>query len=182
MGRAERVRLRRWTSAAALLALLILSAVGCGRTGMEHGSSHDHAAHEAATEQRDEVAERGRDVMPFDLERTTHRFQQLPDGGKQSVVADDARDRRQVALIRAHLREEAARFRRGDFADPTRIHGERMPGLAALRVGAGRIVVRHEHEPLGASLRYTTTEPRLVTALHAWFRAQVRDHGPHAEG
>ena len=104
---------------------------------MEHGSSHDHAAHRAATEHRDQVAERGRDVMPFDLERTTHRFQRLPDGGKQSVVADDARDRRQVALIRAHLREEAARFRRGDFADPSRIHGEKMPGLAALREGAG---------------------------------------------
>ena len=162
--------------------MLLLTAVGCGGTGTQHGTSHDHSAHQAAAEHRDEVAERGRDVMPFDLERTTHRFRQLPDGGRQTVVADDARDRRQVALIRAHLRHEAARFRRGDFADPTRIHGEKMPGLAELREGAGRIAVRHEREPSGASLRYATNEPRLVAALHAWFRAQVRDHGRHAEG
>ena len=160
----------------------MLTALGCGGTGMEHGSSHDHSAHQAATEHRDEVAERGRDVMPFDLERTTHRFRQLPDGGKQTVVADDPRDRRQLALIRAHLRHEAASFRRGDFADPTRIHGEKMPGLAEVREGVGRIAVRYEREPSGASLRYTTNEPRLAAALDAWFRAQVRDHGRHAEG
>ncbi len=182
MARAERPRLRGWASGAAFTALLVLNVLGCGSTGMEHGSPHDHAAHQAANERRDEVAGRGREVMPFDLERTTHRFQQLPDGGRQTVVADDARDRRQVALIRVHLREEAARFRRGDFRDPSRIHGERMPGLAELREGAGRIAVRYEREPAGASLRYTTSEPRLVTALHTWFRAQVRDHGRHAEG
>jgi len=61
---------------------------------MEHGTSRDHSGHQAATERRDEVAERGRGVVPFDLERTTHRFRRLPDGGKQTVVADDARDRR----------------------------------------------------------------------------------------
>lgn len=120
--------------------------------------------------------------MRFDLERTTHRFEPRPDGGKQIVVADDVRDRRQVALIRAHLREEAARFRRGDFADPTRVHGEDMPGLAALEEAAGRIAVRYEREPRGAILRYTMNEPRLVAALHTWFRAQVQDHGRHAEG
>lgn len=173
---------RPWISAATLFALFVLSGVGCGSTGTEHGPRHDHAAHQAANEDRDEVAERGRDVMPFDLDRTTHRFGRLPDGGKQTVVADDARDRRQVALVRAHLREEAARFRRGDFTDPARIHGGRMPGLAELREGAGRIAVRYEREPSGASLRYATGEPRLVAALHAWFLAQVRDHGRHAQG
>ena len=176
------MRQRPLRSAPGTLLAALAFGVGCGGTGTEHGARHDHAGHGAGKERRDAVAERGREVMPFDLERTTHRFEERPDGGKQTVVADDARDRRQVVLIRAHLAEEAARFRRGDFADPARIHGERMPGLAELRAGAGRVSVRYAPEPSGASLRYTTKEPKLVTALHAWFRAQVRDHGRHAEG
>lgn len=52
------------------------------------------------------VAERSREVMPFDLERTTHRFEKLADGGVQTVVSDDG-DRKEIGLVRAHLRKEA---------------------------------------------------------------------------
>ncbi|MEN3612207.1 hypothetical protein AAH979_21965 [Plantactinospora sp. ZYX-F-223] len=128
-----------------------------------------------------EVAERGREVMPFDLERTTHRFTPTADGGHQTVTADEPVERRQVALVRKHLRAEAERFRRGDFTDPARIHGTEMPGLAELRAGAGRIGIEYSELPAGARLDYRTTEPELLRALHAWFDAQVADHGPHAE-
>jgi hypothetical protein len=33
------------------------------------------------------VAARGAEVMPFDLDRTTHVFTKLPDGGVQTVTA-----------------------------------------------------------------------------------------------
>ncbi len=56
-----------------------------------------------------------------------------------------------------------------------------MPGLAELRAGASRIDVRYEDLPNGAALRYTTQDADLVRALHAWFDAQVSDHGQHAE-
>ena len=59
------------------------------------------------------VAERGRGVMPFDLERTTHRFEKRASGGVQTVVADDPADREQVGLIRTHLAKEARLFRQG---------------------------------------------------------------------
>jgi hypothetical protein len=118
--------------------------------------------------------------MPFDLERTTHRFTKNSSGGVQDVVADDAGDTTQIALIRQHLQHEADRFRRGDFTDPARIHGTDMPGLAALRAGSGKVTVDYTATADGARITYTTADAALVTALHAWFDAQVGDHGSHA--
>lgn len=132
-----------------------------------------------STRQAD-IADRGADVMPFALDRTTHIFERLDDGGVQSVVADDPSDAEQIELIRLHLREEAGKFRRGDFEDPAAIHGEAMPGLDALRASAGKIDVGYSDTPDGAQIRYTTRDPTLVLALGAWFEAQLSDHGPDA--
>jgi hypothetical protein len=157
---------------AAVAAALAIGLAGCTDT--------DEPGDRPGTGRQDEVAERGRDVMPFDLERTTHRFAKTGTGGVQTVVADDPSDTGQIGLVREHLRDEAARFRRGDFTDPGRIHGADMPGLAALRASAGKITVDYADTPDGARLTYTTTDAALVTALHAWFDAQVGDHGSHA--
>lgn len=119
--------------------------------------------------------------MPFDLERTTHHFDKTAGGGVQTVVADDASDSGQVRLVREHLRMEADRFRRGDFTDPTRIHGTAMPGLDALKGSAGRIDIAFTETAGGGRITYRTADPALVAALHAWFDAQVGDHGEHAE-
>ncbi|WP_260462590.1 aspartate carbamoyltransferase [Streptomyces sp. TRM72054] len=133
------------------------------------------------TERQELVAERGRTVMPFDLERTTHRFTPTATGGTQDVVADRRGDTEQIDLIRDHLRKEAAAFSRGDFADPARIHGADMPGLAELRDGYDRIEVTYEDRADGATLTYTTQDSALADALHDWFEAQLGDHGAHAE-
>lgn len=130
--------------------------------------------------QRD-VAERGRSVMPFDLEQTTHHFTPTDTGGVQDVVADRPGGTEQISLIRAHLQQEAEAFRRGDFGDPARIHGDDMPGLAELEAGHERFEVRYEERTDGATLIYATGDPALVTALHDWFEAQTKDHGDHAE-
>jgi hypothetical protein len=127
-----------------------------------------------------EVAARGAEVMPFDLEKTQHVFIQQPDGGVQQVIARDPSDTGQIALIRQHLQEEADRFRRGDFADPASIHGSSMPGLADLRASAGRIDVAYNELPGGAQIQYTTSDQKLVMALHHWFDAQTSDHGHDA--
>ena len=136
---------------------------------------HDHTRQE-------EIAARGAEVMPFDLERTTHHFESRPWGGVQTVVADEP-DAEQIELVRAHLRGEAARFARGDFDDPMAIHGHAMPGLAELRVGAeaGRVEIGYTDVPTGGRLTYRADEGALVTALHAWFDAQLMDHGADAE-
>jgi hypothetical protein len=133
----------------------------------------------AQTRQK-EVAVKGAKVMPFDLEQTTHVFQKLDDGGLQKVIVKDPSNKKQIALIQSHLKEESEKFRKGDFSDPAKIHGEDMPGLAALKSGAKKIDVRYTALPDGAQIRYTAKDPKLVTALHQWFSAQLSDHGKHA--
>lgn len=134
----------------------------------------------APRSREEEVAARGAQVMPFDLEQALHTFQKLDDGGLQKVTVKDPSNKEQIALIQAHLKEEAEKFRRGDFSDPAQIHGEDMPGLAELKSGAGMIEVVYTPLPNGAQIRYATKDPALVTAIHHWFEAQLSDHGRHA--
>lgn len=140
----------------------------------------DQAPPAATAARQSLVATRGVEVMPFDLEQTTHIFEKKDDGGLQQVIADDPGDDEQIALIRAHLAEEAERFQQGDFHDPSMIHGEDMAGLHELMAGAERIEIVFSELPDGAQIRYTSADATLVTALHAWFDAQLTDHGAHA--
>lgn len=128
-----------------------------------------------------QVAARGSQVMPFDLDLTTHRFAKNEAGGVQTVTAKDPTDADQIRLIREHLTAESARFSRGDFGDPAKIHGNEMPGLAELSKGFQSFKVSYAELPDGARLTYATDDKTLVTALHAWFDAQVSDHGENAQ-
>jgi hypothetical protein len=151
-------------TAAAVLAAMLL-ATACGGAGESR---------------QEEVARKGAEVMPFDLDLATHKFESRPWGGIQTVVADDPADKEQVAVVRAHLREEATAFARGDVSDPAAIHGASMPGLDELRAAAGRIEIAYLDVSAGGRITYRTGDGRLVEALHAWFAAQVSDHGEHA--
>jgi hypothetical protein len=134
----------------------------------------------AADKQRQTQVEHNSErVMPFSMDAAMHRFVPTPTGGVQSVLVHD-NDAKQVALVRSHLRKEAAAFSRGDFADPAAIHGGGMPGLQAMHAGANRIKVRYADVPQGATITYSTADAGLVSAIHAWFKAQVSDHGAHA--
>ena len=127
------------------------------------------------------VAERGPDVMPFDLNATTHIFTKTKTGGIQQVVAKDARDAAQIRLIRTHLQDIAAQFSRGDFSGPTHVHGPDMPSLSELKnAKPSAIKVQYQQIRNGAKIVYTTADPKLVNALHKWFDAQVSDHGHDA--
>ena len=160
------------TLGAAVLAAVAAVAIAVVARGGEHNSAHDRQA---------AVAKRGSQVMPFDLERSTHRFVKTADGGLQTVVSDDG-DPKQIALIRDHLRTEARLFRQGAFDDPVTIHGADVPGVADIRAGAARIDIAYSDVADGARLRYRTDDALLVVALHRWFDAQTSDHGAHAEG
>ncbi|WP_247597016.1 aspartate carbamoyltransferase [Hydrogenophaga sp. PAMC20947] len=150
---------------------------------MDH-SQMDHSAHmaTAASEQRQAgVAQRGTDVMPFNLAATTHIFTKTAQGGVQQVVVKQADNAEQVKLTRLHLHEIRDQFLKGDFSGPERIHGQDMPGLAALKAARpGQIAITYRELKDGAELSYTTTQAALVVALHAWFDAQLSDHGKDA--
>jgi hypothetical protein len=139
-----------------------------------------HAGHNSVAHRQAEVASRGAEVMPFALDRTMHRFVPNERGGVQSVVSTDG-DPEQVRLIREHLSAERERFARGDFASPAATHGADMPGLATLAAARGRVSVAYADVPAGGELRFRSSEPTLVAAVHAWFAAQAHDHGRHAE-
>ena len=173
MNRDDRPRPRQYAGLLAATATVAWT-FACTGSGTEQPAPAPSAARQA------EVAERGSSVMPFDLDRTTHHFAKTDTGGVQTVAADNPADATQVDLVQHHLQQEAERFRRGDFADPARIHGSDMPGLAALRGSAGKISVDYAATADGARITYTTGDPVLVTALHSWFDAQVSDHGAHA--
>lgn len=131
------------------------------------------------TPRQTQVERNGANVMPFSMAATMHHFTPTPTGGAQAVLVHGG-DRRQVALVRGHLRKEAAAFAKGDFSDPASIHGADMPGLRAMRAGSARIAVRYDDVQNGATITYSTRNQALVSAIHAWFKAQVDDHGAHA--
>lgn len=141
--------------------------------------NHQTGAGQDVTTRQEEVAERGSEVMPFDLERTTHLFEKTVYGGLQQVLSDDG-DREQITLIQAHLQEETLRFQQGDFEDPAQIHGDEMPGLAVLRADYGQVEVVYTLLSDGAQIDYKAETPELIAAIHAWFDAQLSDHGTHA--
>lgn len=137
----------------------------------------------AADAQRQaQVRRLGAEVMPFDLSATTHIFTKTPDGGVQRVVAKQAGDATQVALVRQHLKDIQSQFLQGDFSGPAHIHGMQMPGLGELKAARpGQIAIDYREVPAGAELRYRTADATLVTALHQWFDAQLADHGADAQ-
>lgn len=158
---------------ARLAALVVLVAAGSWTFAAE--------AHPPMTHRQMEVAKRGGQVMPFDLAKTTHVFDDQPDGGLQTVKANDPHDRVQVRLIRRHLSQLAVQFRHGDFSDPGRVHGENMPGLAQLKAADGKLKVKYHAIPAGATLRYSSADPAVVAAIHQWFAAQRADHAAHGQ-
>lgn len=119
--------------------------------------------------------------MPFSLKNTTHFFTKSNNGGTQRVIAKDVSDTMQTRLVREHLRDIQVKFLNGDFWGPSHIHGNDMPGLAQLKAAQpGQISITYMNVPGGAELTYKTSNVKLVTALHAWFDAQLADHGTDA--
>lgn len=132
------------------------------------------------TARQEDVAQRGAEVMPFSLAATTHIFTKTADGGVQQVVTK-RHDPKQAALIRGHLAMIARQFSAGDFEAPEQIHGNDMPGIAALQTAQpGELTIQYRDLPDGGEIVYRTNEPRLVAALHTWFDAQLSDHGHDA--
>lgn len=160
----------------------VAAAITLGLAFASCGGDDDVTAGESTEPNRqDEVAERGADVMPFDLDATTHRFIPSDDGLVETVTADDPNDTENVELIREHLMSERDRFRAGDYGDPAQIHGGDMPGLLELEAGAAEIDIVYGELADGARLTFASDNRKLVDALRRWGEAQVTDHGVHAQ-
>ena len=121
------------------------------------------------------LQERGRTAMGVDQYSSTHRFDDLPDGGRIELQRDPA-DSAGVATIRAHLREIADAFVRGDFRTPGVVHGRTVPGTDVM--AERRRAMRYEFRPLpgGGEVRIRTTDPAAVAAVHRFLAFQRADH------
>jgi len=137
-----------------------------------------HAADEARL---DEIAQKGSQIMPFNLDQTIHVFSKKADGGLQQVVVKKQSNNRQIKLIQEHLAEIAEKFKQGDFSDPSKLHGEKMPGLAVLKKAKqGEINIKYTALNDGAQIVYSADKHSLILAIHQWFDAQLSDHSRHS--
>ena len=48
------------------------------------------------------------------------------------------------------------------------------------QLGAQRVKVSYFNLPEAAEIRFETTDPHLLTAIHRWFGAQLSEHGADA--
>jgi hypothetical protein len=126
------------------------------------------------------IHQMGGHVMPFELGKTQHEFEMTETGGIMRVVARDPKDAEQIRMIQQHLEHEAALFQRGDFSDPSRLHGKQLPGLAELEAAGPKLQVRYASRADGAEVSFTSGDIRVITAVHRWFGAQLSDHGADA--
>lgn len=119
---------------------------------------------------------RGDAVMGFSHETTTHAFKLSDDGGAIEVVANDPKDARSIEAIRAHLREIAKAFAKGDFSKPKAIHEELPDGAAEMRELRNAIKYDYAATERGGRVRITTSDAKALDAVHRFLKFQVREH------
>jgi hypothetical protein len=118
---------------------------------------------------------RGAAAMGVDQYTSTHRFEDLPDGGRIELQRD-TEDAEGIAAIRTHLQHIAAAFARGDFATPAMVHMREVPGTAGMAARAGAIRYEYRGLPRGGEVVITTRDPEAIRAIHAFLAFQRSDH------
>jgi hypothetical protein len=158
--------------------ILALTALVFGAAAPLAAQQHDHARMHPAAGADSAFAvmqERGRGVMGVDQYTSRHVFESLPDGGRIELQRD-VDDTTGVTQIRAHLREIAGAFGRGDFTAPFLVHAQDVPGTRIMAARHGRIRYRFTDLPRGGELRITTRDREAVTAVHEFLAFQRQEH------
>jgi hypothetical protein len=142
--------------------------------GMPPGMSH--AEHIQQMQKDAELKKRGALAMGFDQDTTTHHFRSTPTGGSIDVRVKDAADTASRDQIRAHLKEIADAFAKGDFAKPFQTHAEVPPGVPAMQRLKQTIRYKYEETVDGGAVRITTADPDALKAVHEFLAYQGREH------
>jgi len=155
---------------------LLVCAGTSGQRLVAQGTHADSSAHDSAYAA---MQERGRMVMGVDQYTSVHHFDDLPTGGRITLVrtADDTAG---AARIQEHLRDIAAAFAAGDFSSPMTVHMKDVPGTKVM--AAKRAVIQYTVRTLdrGAELTIHTTDPDAVRAVHEFLAFQrTEHHAPH---
>jgi hypothetical protein len=164
------------------LALSAILLVLGGATSASAQGGHDHAAHQhaARVDSTSDSAfaalqKRGKVEMGVDQYTSTHRFDDVADGGRIELTRD-ASDSAGVRTIREHLASIARAFTSGDFSTPFAVHAREVPGTETM--AAKRDVIRYEFKPLpdGGEVRISSRDPEAIRAIHAFMAFQRGDH------
>jgi len=121
------------------------------------------------------LQERGRLGMGVDQYTSTHVFDSLEDGGRIELQRD-VDDPEGVAIIRAHLREIAEAFARGDFRTPAFVHAQEVPGTRIMAERREHIRYTFRELPRGGEVRITTRDPEALAAVHEFLAFQRKEH------
>ena len=123
-----------------------------------------------------DVQSRGAGVMGVDQSTSAHVFESLPDGGRIVLERPDTTDAEGIRTIRAHMRDIADQFRRGDFSAPFLVHAQVVPGTREMARLAAAITYTPVDRPRGAELRLTTSDADARKAIHEFLAFQRADH------
>jgi uncharacterized protein YjhX (UPF0386 family) len=118
---------------------------------------------------------RGQNAMGVDQYTSTHLFDALADGGRIELQRD-ANDPRDIATIRAHLKEVMAAFERGDFRTPGFVHAQEVPGTKVMAARKEHLSYRYADLPQGGEIRITTSDAKALRAVHEFVAFQRKDH------
>jgi hypothetical protein len=135
-----------------------------------------HEDHLARMADEDALKKRGAAAMGFDQATTTHHFRLTAGGGAIEVTVNDPSDEVGIAQIRAHLREIASDFARGNFDKPFATHAETPPGVPTLHARAARISYAYGDRAGGGRVVIETRDRKARTAVHEFLRYQIREH------
>jgi hypothetical protein len=144
------------------------------RTAMPTGMTHEQ--HMAQMKKDAEMKQHGNVAMGFDQDKTTHHFTLTADGGSIAVDANDPADGASRDQIRAHLKEIAAAFGRGDFQKPSMTHSEVPPGVPTLQRLKTAITYAFTETTRGGIVRISTANVEARSALHEFLTYQIKEH------
>ncbi len=113
--------------------------------------------------------------MGVDQYTSTHRFDELPDGGVIRLVRD-VDDSAGVAHIRSHLRDVARSFAAGDFSTPEFVHMQTVPGTKVMAARRTAISYTTRDVPRGGEVRITTHDAEALAAVHQFLSFQRTEH------
>ena len=159
------------------MTIFLLIALGLAQAphpAMPPGMTHDD--HQKQMAKDEALKKRGAAAMGFDQDRATHHFRLTADGGRIEVAVKDPTDAASLAAIRAHLREIADDFARGDFDKPFATHGEMPPGVATMQERKRAISFAYEDAADGGRVTIRTSDAAARDAVHEFLRYQIREH------
>ena len=141
-------------------------------------AAHDHASCPMmAKEHRAEVDHRHDAVSGVRHEGAVHHFLLAPDGGAIRLETKDGSQPGDRDRIRQHLQLVARSFAEGDFALPMEVHAQVPPGVETMATMRKAITYAYSPTEKGGEVRLSTHEPGALTAIHAFLRFQIQDHG-----